>query len=81
MRIASADIKSTVLGIRRESPNKHWRAIETDGTPNITVVYRTGHQEGAKSVKLKDIDNLHDVSIFCIGAIQVLIAKYKHRNR
>jgi hypothetical protein len=39
---------------------------------------KTGHQEGAKSVKLQDIDKLHGVLKFCIRAIQTLIAKSMH---
>jgi len=75
MRIASPDIKSTVLRTRIDSQNKHWRAIETDGTQNIMVMCKTGHQERTKSAKLADIENLHGAPKFCIRAFQTLIAK------
>jgi hypothetical protein len=43
-----------------------------------SVMCKTRHQARAKSVKLHDIDNLHDVQKFFITTIPTLIAKCKH---
>jgi hypothetical protein len=45
------------------------------------VLCKTGHPESAKPFKLQDIENLHDVTKFCMRGTQTLIVKYKRHKR
>ena len=56
------------------------KALKTGWIRNISAMCKMEQQERTKSVKLHYMNNLHGRATFCLGSIQISIAKCKPFN-